>query len=73
MIKMTKEEYLKANSDYQGICLACGKLRDETEPDAEGYECDHCGQPKVLGIETALILGELDIVEEEEFVEAEEA
>lgn len=62
-IKMTTEEYESARESYQGICLNCGELRDETEPDAEGYDCGFCGEDKVQGIENALIEQNIDITE----------
>lgn len=60
-IKMTMEEYEEAQESYQGICLNCGELRDETEPDAENYPCEFCGEDKVQGIENALIDMNIDI------------
>ena len=32
-----------------GICIACGAERDGCEPDAENYECEDCGERKVMG------------------------
>jgi Zn finger protein HypA/HybF involved in hydrogenase expression len=58
---MTQEHYLSARNNSQGICLACGEFRDETEPDAEDYTCPSCGQAKVQGIENALLSGNLKI------------
>jgi hypothetical protein len=62
MIKITEEEYENARNDYLGVCLACGEFRDNTEPDAEEYECDCCGEYKVQGIENALICGNIEII-----------
>ena len=61
MISLTESEYIEACNNYQGICLACEALQDGVEPDAEGYECESCGEHKVTGIEEALLMGELDI------------
>jgi hypothetical protein len=36
------------------------------EPDAEEYECENCGEPQVMGAEQALLLGELDVIPDEE-------
>lgn len=37
--------------DYPGFCLACGERASGVEPDAEGYECESCGEHAVEGIE----------------------
>lgn len=39
-----------------GICVACGKEADQVEPDAEGYTCQHCDEPKVYGAEQLLFM-----------------
>lgn len=35
--------------DNPGFCSACGEEADSVEPDAEGYECESCGEPAVAG------------------------
>lgn len=42
--------------DNPGFCIACGEDAEGCEPDAEGYECEHCGKPKVYGAEQLLLL-----------------
>jgi hypothetical protein len=32
-----------------GFCLACGSTSTPAEPDAGGYTCDVCAEPKVYG------------------------
>ena len=49
-----------------GICLACGAINDGVEPDASDYECEHCHANEVMGIEDALIMGYVDLDEDEE-------
>ncbi len=46
-----------AGTDNPGFCLACGEEQDGCEPDAEGYECESCGEPQVYGAETVLLMG----------------
>lgn len=41
--------------DNPGFCLACGTEREGCEPDACGYECDHCGERKVFGASEILL------------------
>lgn len=37
-----------------GFCTACGADAEGCEPDAHGYECEHCGEPTVYGAEEFL-------------------
>jgi hypothetical protein len=62
-IKMTEEEYLQHNDAGDGVCLACGEIKEGgVEPDAEYYNCNACGENQVCGVEHALIMSLLDIV-----------
>ena len=59
---ITEDEYHELQESYSGICLKCGEFREgDTEPDAEGYPCDSCGENAVQGIENALIAGNVEI------------
>lgn len=42
--------------DNTGYCLACGEETQGVEPDAEGYECECCGEPKVYGAEQIVLM-----------------
>lgn len=46
-----------------GICLSCGEIQDGCEPDARNYECECCGGKNVFGLEEAMIMGEINLVE----------
>ena len=39
-----------------GICIACGEDAMHVEPDAEKYQCEHCGRPAVYGGELLLLM-----------------
>lgn len=41
---------------YDGMCLACGNVQGDCEPDAERYECEACGERAVYGGEQLLIM-----------------
>jgi hypothetical protein len=41
--------------DQPGFCIACGSDADDCEPDARGYECEHCGAHKVYGAAELLL------------------
>lgn len=45
----TIEEATEADSDMAGFCLACGEVAEGVEPDARGYGCECCGEPRVYG------------------------
>ena len=56
------DEFRDLSGLFQGYCTVCEDFtRDSTEPDAEGYDCPICGQDAVMGVEQALLLGEIDI------------
>ena len=41
--------------DNPGFCLLCGGEADGCEPDAQGYECESCGERAVYGAQEILI------------------
>ena len=44
-----------ANDENVGFCTSCGHSQDGCEPDAQEYECENCGEHKVMGAELILI------------------
>lgn len=42
--------------DNPGYCNACGAENDDVEPDAEGNECEICGEPAVYGVELLALM-----------------
>ena len=59
---MTEDEYHDHVSESDGLCLACGKIQyGGVEPDAIGYDCEACLKNKVVGIEHALVNGDIEI------------
>lgn len=63
-MKLTENEYREHRNEYNGYCTECDDIGRWgcTEPDAENYECEECGESKAMGIDNALIMGHLDIV-----------
>ena len=51
------EELRELSDDYYGFCTACGNYQEGCEPDAQGYECEECGEPKVYGLEELALMG----------------
>lgn len=51
------DEVLRAleEDSNSGFCTECGSEHECVEPDAEGYECQECGERKVMGAEQVLL------------------
>lgn len=50
-----------------GGCTACGKvIEGGVEPDARNYECEHCGQKKVFGLEELVIMDGVELIDDED-------
>jgi len=51
-----ESEFQSACDEYLGWCSDCGDFtREQTEPDAEHYDCPDCGGRNVTGAENALL------------------
>ena len=58
MITMSEDDFMDHCDSYDGLCRSCGEITwGGTEPDAEGYPCEECGEDEVIGMENALIEG----------------
>lgn len=55
-----------------GGCRACGEIQEGCEPDARGYECEACGKREVFGLEELVVMGEIEIVEDNDDGEDED-
>ncbi len=51
---------------YAGYCTSCDEVTCDggVEPDAENYRCPDCGKNSVMGIDNALIIGAISVVQE---------
>ena len=64
--RLSRSELLKVVTDLaaqsmfgtmdSGICTSCHYIQDGVEPDAEGYTCEECDKPTVIGAENALMM-----------------
>jgi len=62
MKKITEAEYRDATNNYLGWCTGCEEFtRDNTEPDARGYDCPKCREYTVMGAEDAVLTGEITV------------
>ena len=50
------------DEDNVGICRECQAEREQTEPDAENYLCEECGQHAVDGVMNWLMHGHIVII-----------
>ena len=50
--------------DEGGWCLKCGQEVSGVEPDARRYTCECCGEPKVYGLEELLVMGLVEVRDE---------
>jgi len=51
------------NDDYCGLCLKCGEINGQCEPDARKYKCQNCSKRSVYGVSELLLMGLIDIIE----------
>jgi len=63
---MSEDQYSDLRENSGGYCTACGEEVDGVEPDARRYSCESCGEKSVYGIEELLLMGLVDIEEDEE-------
>lgn len=70
---LTEIEYHHFRTGYAGYCTHCDAIVNEgVEPDAEGYECEICENPTVMGIVNALVQGLLEVGESSQPVDVRE-
>lgn len=61
-IECTIYEAHEYDDELYGFCTKCGMFEPEiAEPDAEGYECEECGEMSVMGFAEALFQGHVII------------
>lgn len=64
MIQVTEEDL---HDGTNGACLGCGEIiYGGVEPDARQYECESCGANRVFGLEELLVMGQIEIGDEDE-------
>lgn len=61
---MTEDEFEEMLACDAGYCSTCDDITTEggVEPDADGYECELCGNYTVSGLENAALNGDIKIV-----------
>lgn len=63
-VKATKSD---VEDGTNGGCIGCGAIQyGGCEPDAREYECEECGKPKVYGLEELVIMGLVDLSDDDE-------
>jgi Zn finger protein HypA/HybF involved in hydrogenase expression len=62
MVKISYDAFLDACDQYLGWCPHCVDFtREQTEPDAHGYDCPGCDRHDVIGAQDAHLEGFIDI------------
>jgi len=64
--ELAQEEYQELQDSNGGFCIKCGSETYGIEPDAHEYECEECGEKGVYGAEELMMMGLINITEEEE-------
>lgn len=62
---MTEDEYQSYDEDLMGLCITCGEERSSCEPDARNYECEACGEKTVFGVAELLLMGAIELVDDD--------
>ena len=70
---MPESEFDESRDEYQGICLSCGAMVGECEPDAREYTCEECALDEVYGTEELLLMGKIRIEDEDIEIETIDA
>jgi hypothetical protein len=64
-MKFSEAQFRQWENDFNGICLSChGEHYGGIEGDAENYECDFCGENKVMGMHWLLFGGHIEVTNE---------
>jgi hypothetical protein len=63
--KITCTMYEVQEGDNGG-CLACGEITyGGVEPDARKFECESCGAKQLYGLEELIVMGMIELSDEE--------
>lgn len=64
-MNVTKDEFEDLQDDLAGYCTECQAVTtEEVDPDSEDQECQECGSETCVGIDQALVLGLIQIVDD---------
>jgi len=56
-VTLTIEVFEELRAECGGVCLSCGQLHFEIEPDSHRLRCDFCDEHRVYGAESLLAMG----------------
>ena len=63
---MSEEVFSELCDDMIGLCTACGEEYDGSlEPDAHNVECSSCGEEKTCGVEELMLMGRIELQDDE--------
>lgn len=59
--QLTVQDYLRHETNHEGVCFRCHTWTGGVEPAAARLKCQSCGQPGVHGVDQALLQGFIHI------------
>ncbi len=64
-LDLTPSEYQDHDDSNDGYCVQCNAITrsGDTEPDAREYPCPDCNGTNCYGIQEALLMGKLNIID----------
>ncbi len=65
-ITVSEDTLRELEDEESGICVLCGEIAANVEPDAAGYECCNCGEMTVYGSEELVIRGLVSFGEDDD-------
>lgn len=66
-MKMTSDQFEEHQADLSGYCSECDAITtSDVESDAQDYECPECGNNTVMGVDQALLMGNIEITDDED-------
>ena len=65
-MKLTRDKYKQHLEDGSGLCELCEEITcEDVDLDAKEDKCPECGGESVVGMERALMYGQIEISDEE--------
>jgi Zn finger protein HypA/HybF involved in hydrogenase expression len=65
-MKLTTAQFESYQNENSGYCKDCDEITtDGVEPDAEEYECPECRKETVMGLDNALVLEHIEIMDDD--------
>jgi hypothetical protein len=61
-MRIHMSDLVEASESYEGYCRVCDSITtSQVEPDADDVMCEECGNRTVMGLENAVVAGDIRI------------